>query len=370
MSEKREIKVLLVEDSAVEQRLMRYLIDNDPQLQLVASVANGKEAVEAVKTFSPDVVSMDIVMPVMDGIEATRIIMQECPVPIVIVSSIYQSSDIDMAIKELEAGAVTIIPKPFGPGHIRHNISVKKYISTLKLMSEIKVVRRRPSTTSSNRVADSREDSKIIAATQISPGATPPASFKKCRLIAIGASAGGPEGIKKILSSIDSRPSVPIIIIQHIDSNFTEGFCSWLNSNSNIPVKIFKNGDKIIPGVAYLAPPGNHLKFIGYENLTAIKSSMDESIVPSIDILFESIAEHYKQDCMAILLSGMGRDGAQGLKHIRETGGYTIIQNESSSLIFGMNGEAAKLGAACKEGDPAAIANEINKVLNIYPQND
>ncbi len=296
---------------------------------------------------------MDILMPVMDGIEATKQIMQSKPVPIVIVSNIYQTNDTDMAIKELEAGAVYILPKPSGPADPNHSKDAVKYRNTLRLMSEIKVVKRH------DRPYDKIPFTTIKEVTRCGKS-------DEIKVIAIGASAGGPESIRIILSNLSDTVKAPVVIVQHIDHHFIDGFVNWLNSHSKLAVKAAEAGEMIMPGIAYIAPGGKHMVVGKGGIISLIDDLKTNGHIPSIDTLFESINRSYGDKSIGILLSGMGRDGAEGLKKLNESGSFTLVQNEESSLVYGMPQEAVKLGAACKVLTPEEITNEINNLFNRY----
>jgi len=351
----RKIKVLIVEDSAVAQRLLKTLVESDERFELVAVAVNGKQACEFVVKFRPDVVSMDILMPVMDGVEATRRIMQETPVPIVIVSSYYQSSELEMAMRVLKAGAVSIITRPNGPGHSKYEQSSRQYLNTLKLMSEISVVKRGKEKTAPLPVSPVQ----LPASSKIN--IPEPGGF---RALAIGASAGGPEGLSTILSGLPAGFPVPVFVVQHIDSHFAEGFATWLNSFSELPVSIAVNGEKAMPGRVYLAPGNHHLSLSPGGTLCTHKEMPVNSSRPSVDVLFNSLAQVYGKNTLAVLLSGMGKDGAEGLKKLYDAGAFTLAQEESSCLVYGMPGEAVKLGAVCKVLTPDNILLEINRLIN------
>jgi len=352
MSENK-IKVLIVEDTLVAQKLLSKMIVNDERFELIDVVENGKLACEYVQRYKPDVISMDIIMPVMDGVEATRKIMRENPVPIVIVSSLYQVSEIDMAMKVFEAGAVSIIPRPYGPGHQKYDWSARQYLNTLKSMSEIKVVRR-------NGLEYKKNDQKEIDTKYNSSDKQYNQHFE---VLAIGASAGGPEGLSTILSGLPIDFPVPVFIVQHIDSHFAEGFASWLNTSSNLPVSIAKNGEKALPGHVYLPLGNQHLTVTENGIISTNLEITINGLRPSVDVLFRSIANVYGKNSLAVLLSGMGKDGAVGLKNLFDLGAFTIAQDENSCLVFGMPGEAAKIGAVCKLLSPPQILLEINKLI-------
>lgn len=367
----KKIKVLIVDDSALMRKLLNNILSNDSRFEVVAEATNGKEAVIYSKLFKPDVISMDMIMPIMDGLEATYEVMKSNPVPIVIVSSIYQKDEVNLAIQELEAGAVAIIQKPSGPEHPNHKLSANKYKSLLKIMSEIKVVKRTNrikksyQTKESNQIKDNTQPKTNHKTESNTNGRC--ARPKDTSIIAIGASAGGPEAIRIILESLTYPLKAPIIIIQHIDPNFTEGLAIWLQQNTKSNVKIAKSGERLKNNTIYISPGGMHLTIIEQSiiKLTSpIKGANASGHTPSIDVLFESLTKENPEKCIAILLSGMGKDGAEGLKNLKESGAYTLIQNETSSLIFGMPGEAEKLDAHVKKLTPEEIAQEINYIIN------
>lgn len=350
---KRAVKVLIVEDSPIYQKILRNILAETDEFEVVAIASNGLEAIKFASIYHPDVISMDILMPVMDGIEATKQIMQSQPVPIVIVSNIYQTNDTDMAIKELQAGAVYILPKPSGPADPNHSKDAVKYRNTLRLMSEIKVVKRHDRPYDKTPPVSVREETRCSNPEEI-------------KIIAIGASAGGPESIRIILSNLSDSVKAPVVIVQHIDPHFIDGFISWLNSHSRLPVKAAEAGELVLPGRVYIAPGGKHMLL----NKGGIVSLTDDlksnGHIPSIDALFESVSKSFGEKSIGVLLSGMGRDGAEGLKRLNQSGSFTMVQNEESSLVYGMPNEAVKLGAACKILPPEGITNEINNLFNKY----
>jgi two-component system chemotaxis response regulator CheB len=358
----RPIRVLLVEDSPLYQKILRGILSENEEFEVVAVASNGLEAIKYSNLYKPDIISMDIFMPVMDGIEATKMIMQSNPVPIVIVSNVYQTSDTDLAIKELDAGAVYILPKPVGPSDPNYSKEAVKYRNTLRIMSEIKVVKR------INRFKGSSYTNSILinnsdGVSSLRPKikCMPP---KSVRIIAIGASAGGPESIKILLSNLSEDVVTPIVIVQHIDPHFIEGFASWLNNYSNLRVKVATKGELLEEKTVYIAPGERHMLIDKSMTISFSDFNKSNGHVPSVDVLFDSINEVCAKESIAILLSGMGRDGADGLKKLSDSGCYTFAQNEESSLVYGMPKEAVKLEAVCRVLSPEDIAKEINNILN------
>jgi two-component system chemotaxis response regulator CheB len=344
------INVLIVEDSQTAQSLLKGILAGDPEFNVIEVVSNGMQAVEAVARLKPDVVSMDIYMPVMDGLEATRLIMKSTPVPIVIVSSQYQPSDLNMSFSILKAGALTILPRPAGPTHPDYLQTTRSYRNTLKMMAGIKVTAQRSKPVITQQIVRTesiKSENNIFARKE------------KPEIVAIGASAGGPMALQAILSQIHSSFPLPILIVQHIDANFAEGFCDWLNSTSGVPVSIARNRDKIVPGHAYLPPGNTHLGLLEKGILSVSHDPPESNLRPSVNHLFRSVLGIYGSKSIVILLSGMGTDGAREMKLLKEAGSLTIAQDESSSLVHGMPGEAIRLGATCMVASLDEIVKEM-----------
>lgn len=308
MVKEKKIRVLLVDDSVTSRNLLKLLLSEDPQFEIAGVVSNGAEAVAFVEMERPDVISMDIHMPVMNGFEATRQIMSTNPVPIVIVSSAFNPNETQLSFKALEAGALTILPRPAGPGHIDFHKDGKCYRSTLKSLSEVRVVTRQR-----NHLKAIHENLQLF-----SPAGAPMAEQKdriSGTVVAIGASAGGPSALQTIMKSIPSDFPFPILIVQHIDKGFAEGFADWLRQLTGIPVVIPHSGDRLFPGNVYL-PSGDHHLGIKEEGVIAISTASPEhGSRPSVSFLFRSVGTIYGKNSVAILLSGMGHDGAKEVNH-------------------------------------------------------
>jgi len=356
------IRVLIVEDSATVRTLLRELISSDPQLKLAGEAKHGAEAIELTEKLKPDVISMDIKMPVMDGLEAIRVIMERMPTPIVILSDLISNRESKLTFDALQAGALKVLKKTEG---------LEELNRILKLISGVKVVRRRPQKDKQPYGVAHTISARSVGATLCGPvgsGITPPnngrigssEAKRKVDIIAIGASTGGPAVINDILSKLPATLPVPILVVQHITQGFINGFAHWLNESCNLHVKLAINNEKLLPGAVYLAPDDYHLK-VGSNR---IRLSQDEPYKfhrPSATMLFQSVAEVYKNQAMGILLTGMGADGASGLKSLKNAGACTIAQDKDSSVIFGMPMEAIKLNAADKVLCPEEIRFEIQR---------
>jgi len=351
----RKIKVLIVDDSRVSQRLYAGILALSESFEIVATARNGHEAIAYTKQYHPDVISMDINMPLMGGVEATKRIMDENPVPILIVSSLYDNSNIELAMEVLEAGAVAIIPKPNGPGHPRFNFDAARYTRNLKRMSEVAVTRKKikPSN-QKNTQEGSKTEPKIHNGL----------AHSNYEVLVIGASAGGPEATKAILSKFEADFPLPIVLVQHIDPNFTNGYKNWLQTWTKLELNIINSQTIILPGRVYLSPGNKHIIFSKKGIVSLSDDAPNKGHRPSVAQLFESAAKVYSKNTMAVLLSGMGTDGAAELKTLKNLGALTIVQDEESCLVFGMPGTAVQLNAACTIAPPDEIVNVILKYTN------
>ena len=345
------IKVLIVEDSPAIQLFLKNILERDPDIQVVGVGRDGEEAINLVEKLNPDVVTMDVSLPVINGLEATRIIMERHPLPIIIVSGHFNPRNSHDTFNALQAGAVTIVEKPCTTGAESINMIMTRLVQTIKLMSEVKVVRRMTNTFESLVTQKAGTGQKTLSPQNI-------------KIIGIGASAGGPQIIEKILSGIPSSFAIPIVIVQHITSGFIDGYIDWLNTTSRIPVQLAKDGESLHNGVCYVAPDQLHTTVTNEGKIRLLNTPSIYSSKPSISHLFESIAVHYGRSAIGIILSGMGKDGARELKLIKENGGITIAQDPDSALINGLPGEAVKNGSVMYVYSPEQIIDFIGFLKN------
>ena len=336
------IKALIVEDSPVVSELLAHILSSDPDILVTGSAVNGEEAVEAVRRNKPDVVTMDIHMPKLDGFKATRIIMETDPVPIIIVTGSANMREVETSFRAIEAGAVTVVQKPRGIGHPDFEKHSRELIKAVKLMSEVKVVKRWSKVT---------EERLRLRKETVLRAPTP-----EIGVVAIGASTGGPPVIRKILSELPVNFPAPVLIVQHMAAGFIEGFAEWLGQTSLLPVHVAAHDCVILPGHVYVAPAGQQMKAQTNGRLSCMAENPENGLCPSVACLFRSVAEVYGKNAAGVLLTGMGKDGAEELKMMKEIGAVTIAQDEESSVVFGMSGEAIKLGAAMYVLPPERIA--------------
>lgn len=348
------IKVLIVEDSPVVREFLIYILDADPDIRVVGTANNGEEALEAVKRYRPDVITMDIHMPKMDGLDATRRIMETDPTPIVIVSGSTDPHENTKTFRAMEAGALAVLARPTGIGHPDHETTARELVQTVKLMSEVKVVRRWPQT---------RREPVPPAAAKVVAGeaAKVPA---KVRVIAIGASTGGPPVLQTILAMLPRDFSLPILIVQHMASGFITSFVEWLAQSSGLPVHVAMHGELMLPGHVYVAPDACQMKVEHGGKIVLTQDEPENGLRPSVSYLFRSLAAVYGGGAVAGLLTGMGRDGAEELRLLKEKGAITFAQDKDSSVVHGMPGEAIKLDAATFILAPDKIAAVLTSLAN------
>ena len=347
------IKVLIAEDSPVVREFLVYLLGSDPDIRVVGTANDGEQAIAAVKHYRPDVITMDIHMPKMDGLEATRRIMETDPTPIVIVSGSTDPHDVAMTFRSMEAGALAVLRRPAGIGHPDHETTARELVQTVKLMAEVKVVRRWPQT---------RREPALPPAAKTLLEKIP----AKIKVIAMGASTGGPPVLQTILAMLPKDLPVPVLIVQHMASGFTQGFVEWLARSSGLPVHVAMHGELMLPGHVYVAPDECQMKVEHGGKIVLTKDAPENGLRPSVSYLFRSLAAVYGGDAVAGLLTGMGRDGAEELKLLRDKGAVTFAQDKDSSVVHGMPGEAIRLGAATlvlapEKIGPVLMSLAINK---------
>jgi len=288
-------------------------------------------------------------MPVMDGLEATRRIMETQPTPIVVVSGSSTSKEVAITFRALEVGALAVVARPQGLGHPDYETTAKELVQTVKLMSEVKVVRRWP-----------RLGKKTTATAQPEIKKTP----AKIQVVAIGGSTGAPMVIRTILSELPKDFPVPVLIVQHMATGFIQGFVEWLASSSTLPVSIASDGEILLSGKAYVAPDGVHMEVRPDNRVVLNEEKSVSGLRPSVSHLFRSVAQVFGKNAIGVLLTGMGKDGAEELKLMKDNGATTIVQDKDSSIVFGMPGEAIKIGAATYVLPPGKIAPALMNLVN------
>ena len=346
------IRVLVVEDSVIVRHKLCAVLAADPDLEVIGAAEDGKRAIAMCEELRPDVITMDMMLPVMTGLAATEFIMAHRPTPILIVSASTNRGELFKTYDALAAGAVDVMEKPLGDES--DGAWEQRLLSNVKLVSRIRVI-----THPRGRLgALGKQSSQAPAAPR---GATRLAS---CKAIAIGASTGGPAAIVEVLRRLPPRPSVPVLLVLHIGEQFASAFAEWLDAQSELSVGYAEDGAPLAAaaGRVLVAPPGRHLVVRGGRTALTLDPER-HSCRPSVDALFESLAREYPGAVAACLLTGMGQDGALGLKAVRDSGGFTIAQDEDSCVVYGMPREAVRLGAAERILPITAIGTTLAEVV-------
>jgi two-component system, chemotaxis family, protein-glutamate methylesterase/glutaminase len=320
------IRVLVADDSATARQLLRAILEQDGDIRVVAEAHDGAEAQALVEQVRPDIVVMDVHMPIADGLQATKEIMMRAPTPILIVSAASQR-DVDLSLSATQAGALMALPKPGNPAAPAFNERAAELRATTRAMDHVQVVRHW-SVSERPRPAERRRALRSVPA-----------------LVTIAASTGGPAALRRILMDLPRTFPLPIVVVQHIARDFTVGFADWLAGSCALPVKIAEDGETLKPGVVYVGPDDRH---IGVTDDTRVRLTRDAPISgfrPSATHLFASAGRAFGSRLIAIVLTGMGSDGAEGLAEAHDAGAYVIAQDEASSVVYGMAGEAVRRGA-------------------------
>ncbi len=336
------IQVLIVDDSSVSRELLSGILQSDPDISVIGTASNGSEAVRLTSLLHPDIITMDINMPGIDGFEATRQIMEISPVPIIIVSGVDNLSEIAASFRVMQAGALAVIPKPPSPGDPHFPAACDEILSAVRTYHEVRVVRRRARPTPFTPPADLRD--------------TIPGSVS---LVAIGASTGGPPAIQSIISGLSRPFPAPLVLVQHMSPGFIEGFSEWLTSSTGFPVRVASDGEQLRPGLLYVAPDHVHTGITHDLRIQLSDAPAEHNLRPSVSYLFRSVAQNLGASAIGVLLTGMGTDGSLELGMMRQAGAITIIQDRESSVVYGMPGEALRIGGASLVLSPENIALEL-----------
>jgi two-component system chemotaxis response regulator CheB len=334
------IRVLIAEDSATSRELLRAALALDPELEVVGEAVDGQEAVALVQRLRPHVVTMDVRMPGLDGFAATQRIMAEAPTPVVIVTS-HDVRDLEFSLQALRAGALTALPKPPAPTAARFEAEARALCAAIKAMAEVDVVRQFPPLVGGSRSLPER-----------SPRFIPD-------VLAIAASTGGPRALEQLLSRLPATLPIPVLVVQHIAPGFVEGLAAWLARSSMLRVKVAAPAEKLLAGTVYLAPEDRHLLVDRERSVVLSAAPPEGGFRPSANPLFRTVAEHHAGRAIAAILTGMGRDGVDGLGAVKAAGGWVVAQDEGSSTIFGMPQAALDAGLVDVVLSPPALAEQL-----------
>lgn len=322
------IRVVLVNDSSLARGLLRSFLEGEAGIEVVGEAGNGREAADMVRALKPNLVSMDLEMPVMGGLEAIEEIMATKAVPILVVSDVANAQN---ACEAIRRGALEVMSKPE-----LNSASAAEFVAKVRMLATVPVIthlRRRNGTPAA----------APAAAAEPAP-AGPLASYR--RIFAIASSTGGPQALAQVLSQLPAGFPCPVLIAQHISDGFAAGMAQWLAGLCRLPVRLGADGEFILPGTIYISPSEAHMAVTPSRRIALLPRHAGDIYHPSCDVLLKSVAAVFGAKAIGVILTGMGHDGAEGLDGIRKTGGMTIAQDEASSVIYGMNGVAVARGAA------------------------
>jgi two-component system, chemotaxis family, protein-glutamate methylesterase/glutaminase len=321
-------RVLVVDDSPASRKLLTHILAADPSILVAGEAVNGEEAVRLTARLAPDLVTMDVRMPLMDGFEATRRIMSETPTPIVMISAA-QPDEVAWSFRAIEAGALTVLAKPVGPKSAGYEAQARALVTAVKELSNVRVVTRRHSMAR-------REPSRL----------RPSGPRAEVQVVGIAASTGGPAALAKIVAGLGPRLPVPVLVVQHIGSGFDRGLVDWLESAGRISVVMATQGQALEPATVYVSPHDRHL---GVSRSGRILLSDGPPVAghrPSATHLFRSIAAAYGPNGVGVILTGIGTDGCEGLRALRQAGGTVLAQDRASSVVYGMPRAVVDAGLA------------------------
>ncbi len=335
------IKVLIVDDSPLMRQMIKDIVEKDTQMEVVSMAINGEDAITKTLTYEPDVILMDIEMPVMNGLQATRKIMQTKPTPIIVISG-YNPESGDITIKSLESGAVDFIPKPSGTvstdiedigDYIRAKIKVAALVDISKLA-----------------IPASQYSEKKIVSSEYS-------------LLIIGSSTGGPRALTKVIPYLPEDFPLGVVVIQHMPAGFTASLAQRLDRLSPLKIKEAEMGDIIKPGTVLIAPGGKHLKIDNNMHIVLEEGVPYNGVKPSLDVTLFSIRDELKKPVFLVVLTGMGKDGLEGTFFVKDFGSYVVVESPETAVIDGMPGNIRKKGLADKVVRVEKIASEIIEIL-------
>jgi two-component system chemotaxis response regulator CheB len=357
-----KIKVLIIDDSAFNRKTLDEILSTSPKIEVVGTAVNGEDGLKKVKALSPDVITVDLEMPVMDGFTFIRTTMAANPLPIIVVSS---KKDDENVFKALELGAVEFIAKP------TNIVSPKLYDIRSELVEKI-VIASQSKISNVKNIIKKFQDSEITDRQEERKRSPLFSTFdfhneNKIELLAIGASTGGPTALKNLLTELPIRLNVAVVVSQHMPEGFTLSFSQRLNDFSGYIVKEARHGDYVEKGKVLIAPGGKHMTFKKFDDsvtVNLIDRQPHDNNIPSVNHMFNSAAKVFKSKTLALVLTGMGADGKEGVINIKDAGGRIIAESEDTAVVFGMPQEAIKTGNVDRVASLDEITDSIVAICN------
>ena len=325
-----KIKVLLIDDSPIVLSILKRILDKSSEVLVIGTAKNGSEGLDQVRFLNPDVICTDLMMPVMDGLEFTKQLMEINPKPILVVSAALQGENETNVFHLLEAGALDVFPKPLGGTDKDYDMIRDRLVSKIRVIKSIPVykkTKKHPGVDTGNFPAITSSQKQAI------------------KFLAIGASTGGPNAIQQVLSGLPREFPLPILCVQHISDGFIESMVSWLGQNTKLKVKIMHEGETPVAGTVYFPQNLKHMVIGSDGKLQVSNEAPFNGHCPSVNVLFKSLAKYSGDKTLAVILTGMGDDGATGILTIKHLGGKTIGEAESTCVVYGMPKVSKEIGA-------------------------
>jgi two-component system, chemotaxis family, protein-glutamate methylesterase/glutaminase len=337
------IRVLIIDDSTFVRRALTRVLGDAPEIEVVGTAADGVEGIEQVKALRPDVVTLDIKMPRMSGLEALRHIMEECPVPVLLLSSL-TSEGADITLRGLELGAMDFVDKSNAQGQMNLSSLGDELVAKIRALAGVPQARLR-----------ARRAGEVVLAVEPAP------HLRRIEVVAIGTSTGGPTALQAIIPRLPESLASPIVVVQHMPVGFTRSLAERLNARSLLGVREAEDGEVLEPGRVYIAPAGVHMKVRRRGNVRVWLDEEPRSALhrPSVDVLMTSVAHVFGSRAMGVVLTGMGSDGVEGMRAIHGAGGITLAESEETAVIYGMPKSAVEAGVVQKSVPLTRVADEI-----------
>lgn len=334
-----KLKVVVIDDSALMRKILSNMINESENMEVIDTARNGKEALKIIERSQSDIVTLDIEMPIMNGIETLKVLKRKYDLPVIMLSS---KTNEETTIEALELGAEDFIEKP---------VSIKDNWIAFQKDLETRIQNHFPD---EKQTVKEAEQTSLLTESLIS-------KKRSLKAITIGASTGGPKALVHVIQSINSKLSVPVFIVQHMPEGFTASFAQRLNTLADVEVIEAKDNMSVKPGTVYLAPGGKHMRMKN-KQITLDEEPKIHGVRPAVDYLFESVADTYGKDTLAIILTGMGNDGADGCKTIKDKGGYILSQDKRTSIVYGMPRVVHERGLSDQVGSLNDIADIIKEM--------
>ena len=363
MTQGGKIRVLVVDDSAFMRKVLHGIITSDPQLDVCGEAKDGREAVEQAEALKPDVISMDINMPRMDGLEATAIVMSRNPRPILIVSSETRDGA-EVTLKALQLGAIDFVAKPSGGIDLDMSSVSKEICRKLKMAAKVRVVR----TATRGRVTQENAEPPVQTEPSAAPAAPSMRGAGRVPMVVLASSTGGPATLMKLVPEFPRDFPAAVLLVQHMPGNYTGQFAKQLAEVAQVKVKEAEAGEIIVPGQLYVCPGACHMRVSTTGRILLDDGPRISGYRPCADLTMESAADYSGPNTVGVVLTGMGNDGAKGVQAVKAAGGHVIAQDESTAVIFGMPQEAIKSGVVDQvlplEAISAAIERRVLKIFS------